>query len=348
MRRVVLGLSLSLAMVLSGCRGTATGGQRDHPSDMLGLVPVADIPLPGSSSRLDYQSLDQEAHRLYIAHLGASTVIVVDTQAEKVVGSVLNISQVHGVLAIPALKRVYASATGSHQVAAIEMMNLAVTDRTAGGDYPDGLAFDPDDHKVFVSDEHGGAVVVVGIQTDQQTASIPVGGDVGNIQYDLVSKRIYTAVGATNQLVAIDPAQDRVLDRYALPGCGHAHGLLVDTATRLAFIACDENATLVVFNLQTHTITNTQTVGDQPDVLAFDAGLGRLYVAAESGVVAVFQEQNGSVTKLGQALLAANAHTVAVDQETHRIYFPLENVGGHPVLRVMAPTNSQPAPKGTP
>lgn len=36
--------------------------------------------------------------------------------------------------------------------------------------------------------------------------------------------------------------------------------------------------------------------------------------------------------------LAYEAHSVAVDPQTHRVYFPLQNVNGHGVLRIMAPT----------
>jgi hypothetical protein len=39
-----------------------------------------------------------------------------------------------------------------------------------------------------------------------------------------------------------------------------------------------------------------------------------------------------------------NAHTVAVDPVSHRVYFPLANVGGHPVLRVMNPVGAAPTP----
>ena len=34
---------------------------------------------------------------------------------------------------------------------------------------------------------------------------------------------------------------------------------------------------------------------------------------------------------------APRPHTVAVDPRTHRIYLPLENVDGHPELRILAP-----------
>ena len=70
-------------------------------------------------------------------------------------------------------------------------------------------------------------------------------------------------------------------------------------------------------------------------LLAFDDSLRRLYVSSESGVVSVFAERGRGVTKLGQALLAPEAHVVAVDSGTHLVYFPLQF---GPELRIMKPT----------
>ena len=41
------------------------------------------------------------------------------------------------------------------------------------------------------------------------------------------------------------------------------------------------------------------------------------------------------MTEVGRGFVGPNAHTVAVDPATHRVYFPLADVGGRPVLRVM-------------
>src|SRR6266496_2935634 len=41
-----------------------------------------------------------------------------------------------------------------------------------------------------------------------------------------------------------------------------------------------------------------------------------------------------NLEKIGEGFFAANAHTVAVDQRTHRVYLPLQNVGGKPILRI--------------
>jgi hypothetical protein len=81
------------------------------------------------------------------------------------------------------------------------------------------------------------------------------------------------------------------------------------------------------------------TIGAAADVLAFDPSSRRLYVASETGVVAVFAEQGrNGLRKLGQAYLAPAAHTVAVDPRTHLVYFPLERgAHGRPELRIMAP-----------
>jgi hypothetical protein len=84
-------------------------------------------------------------------------------------------------------------------------------------------------------------------------------------------------------------------------------------------------------------VTTSDTVAADPDVLAFDPGLHRLYVAAESGTLTMFDVQKDKVTKIGESFIADKAHSICVDRNTHRLYFPLENVNGKPVLRIIEP-----------
>jgi DNA-binding beta-propeller fold protein YncE len=83
-------------------------------------------------------------------------------------------------------------------------------------------------------------------------------------------------------------------------------------------------------------VLSTYEVGEDPDVLAYDPGLKRLYVSAESGTVTIFQSHGKSLSLLG-SLEMPHAHTVSVDPKTHLVYFPLENIDSHPVLRIMKP-----------
>ncbi len=47
----------------------------------------------------------------------------------------------HGVLAIPELHRVYASANGSNELVVIDDSTLQIIARAHAGDYPDGVAY---------------------------------------------------------------------------------------------------------------------------------------------------------------------------------------------------------------
>ncbi len=196
-----------------------------------------------------------------------------------------------------------------------------------------GLAYAPDERKVYVSDEIGRADVVIDAAREEAVATVALGGEAGNTRYDPSSHCVLVAVQTRNQLAAIDPATDRVVARYDLPGADRPHGLYVDAARRLAFVACAGNARLLVLDLTTMQVKGSYPVGDDPDVLAFDPDWRRLYVAAESGVITVFEEREVGLAKLGE-IRAPHGHSVAVDPATHRIYLPLDSVDGRPVLRI--------------
>ena len=98
---------------------------------------------------------------------------------------------------------------------------------------------------------------------------------------------------------------------------------------------------LAVFDLDAKKMTAIHSVGADPDVLAFDSVFGRLYVSAESGIITIFDEHGRALGKAGEGFFAANAHSVGVDSRTHRVYFPLQNIGGKPVLRIAVPSDKQ-------
>ncbi|MHB1023536.1 MAG: YncE family protein [Acidobacteriaceae bacterium] len=311
--------------------------QSAKPIDKV-LTLVADVPMPGPAVRFDYQSLDASNGRLYIAHMNANQLVVFDTRKREVVANLDGFNRVHGVFAAPEVHRLYASVTGNHQVVAVDTHTLKIVGTAGPIAYPDGVAYAPKENKVFVSDEHGGVDAVIDATTNTLSAKIPLGGGAGNTVYDPVSQHILVAVHGVNMLVVIDPATNKILGRYPLPGIDNPHGIALDVADHMAFVAGEENHSLAVVDLNTMKMISSYAVGDDPDVLAFDPGLRRLYVSAESGTVTIFQYRNRKLALLG-TLNMPHAHTVAVDPQTHLVYFPLENIDGHPLLRIMRPTN---------
>ena len=317
----------------------ATESQANTAAASLPLRVLADVPLTGGTTRFDYQSLDSSSGRLYIAHLGSDLMTVFDVNKQTIVGDVKDLKRVHGVLAVPALHRVYASATGTNELAVIDDQSLSIIARVPAGDYPDGIAYASKANKIYVSDLHGKTDTVIDAKTNQRVTTIALGGGAGNSQYDSGADRIFVTVDGREELAEIDPNTDQVVARYPLTGCKGSHGLLIDSEHRLAFAACEDNSKLVVFDLEAKQATATLSVGADPDVLAFDAGLRRLYVSAESGIIAIFDEHERGLQKVAEGFFAANAHSVAVDSSTHRAYFPLQNMNGKPVLRIAVPSD---------
>lgn len=297
---------------------------------------VRDVPLPGRAGRFDYQSVDTVAHRLYISHMNGDHLVVVDLDSSAVIAYVGDIDGPTGVWAVPAQHAVYVSAAGRHQLAVVDDRTLDVTARVGGIRFPDGIAYAPAEQEVFVSDESGEADVVIDARTNQKRYAIVLGGEAGNTHYDSVSHCVLVAVQTRNQLVAIDPVTKRIVHRYDLPGADHPHGFTLDEPGRLAFVSSEQNAKLQVVDLRTMHVLATYRVGDDPDVLAWDPGWRRLYVASESGVVSTFAADGSTLRSLGE-LRIPHAHTVAVDPATHLVYLPLENENGRPVLRILAP-----------
>lgn len=319
---VLMGSAILFAQGRSGCQ------------QIMDLV--ADMPMPGAAVRFDYQSMDAEHGRLYIAHMNDDHLVVIDTASRKVVADLEGFKRVHGVLAVPEINRVFASATGDHEMVSVDMQSLKIVGKAGPIEYPDGLAYAPDAQRVFVSDEHGGVDAVVDAKTNRLIKKIPLGGYAGNTVYDPGSKHILVAVHGVNELVEIDPGKMEIIARHKLSGVENPHGIALDVKDRLAFVAGEENASLAVFDLKEGKQLAVHHVGDDPDVLAYDPGLKLLYVSAESGTVSVFKE-NGRMLEAAGHCNMPHAHTVSVDQKTHYVYFPLENLNGKPVLRIMKP-----------
>jgi YVTN family beta-propeller protein len=336
-RLMMIGLIVIVIVVLGGAGAFIYRTiKHSHPA-LTALSTVQDISLGnGPPTRFDYQSLDPASNLLLISRSGANSVLLFNIQTRQVVAEIPGIADGHGIYAVDAVGHIYASAGGSDQVVVIDAHSYKILARinVGKGAGPDGMAYDPVDQKLFVSDETGNNDAVINVRTDKLLTEIPLGGNAGNTQYDAATDTIYVNEETHNQLDAINPKTNQIVGHYALSGCQDNHGMQIDSQNRLLFIACVTNATLIELNMKTMQQVDHATIGNNPDVLALDQSRHLLYVASESGIFSIFVEQGSTVHKLAEGYIAPHAHTVGVDQQTHLIYLPLENLNGHPVIRI--------------
>jgi DNA-binding beta-propeller fold protein YncE len=129
-------------------------------------------------------------------------------------------------------------------------------------------------------------------------------------------------------IAAIDPATDKVVWLRPVQGCKGNHGMALDVRRRRAFLACEGNSRLAAFDLVTLKTIATMPLPPGPDVVQFDPGLGRIYVACSSGAISVFQEDDPDhFRKLADVPVQRRVHSLAVDVRTHPVYANRRRMG---------------------
>jgi DNA-binding beta-propeller fold protein YncE len=321
-------------LVGAALTATVAGCSTSTQSAELPLRQVSEMALSGGPVRFDYTAMDVERGRLFIAHMGAGELIDVDVRAHAVLRTVPNLPDIHGVIVVPDKHRVYATATGDNQLVAINEDSGEVVFRAPTDTYPDGLAYDPIRGTVWTTNESAGTETVIDAEGGAVRATVPLGGDVGNVVYNPFTDRMVVAVQGRNDLAVIDPVSFAVTERISVPGCEHPHGQALDVTDQVMFVGCEANATMVTVDLANRHVIEHHEVGDSPDVLAYDSGTRRVYVAAESGWVSIFDQDHRRLAARGSDFLADGAHSLALDPTTHHIYIPIpKNRNGSPVLR---------------
>jgi len=329
------------ALVVSALPGTgsATAASPLPPRPPFPLVLVGDVGLPGAAVRFDYLDVDVAHGHLVIAHMGDDAVVIVRLDDGSLVKVLKGIRTPRGVAVADEAGRIFVTSMPSRLVI-IDSATLTEIGRVATGHSPDGVGWDPGRRVVGVSDQGDGAISLIADAGSGQRRQVPLGVETGNVVFDVARGQFWVTVvraAPPDQLVAIDPVAASVVTRIDLPGCSGAHGLRLHPDGQSALVACEGNSVLARVGLGSPGVV-TARVGRRPDVLAIDPGRGWLYVAAESGDLAVFDLAKQGLVTMGSEHVGEAAHSVAVDAATHRVFFPLK-VGRHgrPVLRIMRP-----------
>ncbi|MES2221888.1 MAG: YncE family protein, partial [Acidobacteriota bacterium] len=155
-------------------------------------------------------------------------------------------------------------------------------------------------------------------------------------QYDEIARRIYVNLQDENVVAEIDPSTDTVSARYPVARCHGNHGMALDPVHRRAFLSCEGNRLMTVLNLDTHQAIAFLPMAAGADVIKYDSGLSRIYVACFSGAISVFhQDDPDHYRKLQDFRVQPKVHSLAIDPATHRVYTPEQQEDGKPVAKMI-------------
>jgi DNA-binding beta-propeller fold protein YncE len=341
-RLVMIGavITSTLAGVVACAVGAGPGrgaGSASEPQVGTTLKRAAVIDLPGPPGRrFDYLTIDDDDHYLFSAHLGAGLLYVIDLRTNRVVKTITGVPGIEGVAYISEGKKVYTSNWYENKIGIVDLTRMAVIKKLPTADKPDGIAYAGPFHKAYVSDERGKAEAVVDVREDRIVKTLKFDSETGVPRYDPVARKVYVNLQEQNALAVIDPASDTVIGQYPVSGCVGNHGMALDPERQLAFLSCEGNDVLTVFDLDTRRLVAHLPMAKGADVVEYDPGLRRVYVACSSGFISVFQVDDPQhVRKIEDFPVERKVHSLAVDVTTHRVYAPEEEEQGRPVARMV-------------
>jgi DNA-binding beta-propeller fold protein YncE len=301
------------------------------------LRSVRMIDLPGpAGKRFDYLTIDTDDNYLISAHLAANQTYVIDLATDKVVATVTDTPGAEGVEYVPELKKFYTSNAHDNTVGVVDLKQMKVIKKLKTEAKPDGSAYAAPFHKLYVSDERGKAEAVIDVTKDEIVNTLHFASETGMPQYDPVARKVYVNLQDQNIFAVVDPATDQVVGRYSVGKCKGNHGMALDAEHHRAFLSCEENELMTVFDLDRNVPIAFLALAGGPDVIKFDPGLGRIYVACYSGAISVFHQDDADhYRKLEDFRVPHAVHSLAVDVKTHRVYTPEQEEDGKPVARMV-------------
>jgi len=287
-----------------------------------------EIPIGGDGG-WDYVAVDSAAHRLYVSH--ATHVVVIDTQASKVVGDIPDTPGVHGIAIAPDLGRVFVSNGRGNNASIVDAKTLKLIQKVDTGENPDAILYEPGRKEVYTMNGRGKSASVIDAQTGKVVATIPLEGKPEFAQADSKAGKIYVNMEDLNSVKVIDTATHKVSATWPGAPCEAASGMAFDVVTHRLFLGCD-NKLLVMMDSTNGKVVYSVPVGEGVDAASFDPGTKLAFTSnGESGTVTVAREESPTLLKVVQTLKThAGARTMTLDPATHTLYLAVTDYEPQP------------------
>jgi len=275
------------------------------------------ITLPGKAGGYDWMLVDAPLHRLYAAHKGAGTLVVLDLKTEKVI-AMPAVGTAQGIAVDAADNKIFVGDDEEKQVVVVDRKTLAITARIPVTGPVDDIEFDPKNGMVYADHDDGTEVWVINGKTNAIVGKVTVSGAPEYIQYDPTSDRLYQNIKTTNQVQVINPKLQQVVATWNTTPVTSPHGLAIDFAARRIYSAGPGQA--VTFDMKSgKQVGIAATTPGRVDQIAYDSTRKRLYCSA-AGNISVLKPSASGLTLLGNVPQPNGAHTLAVDPATGAVW----------------------------
>lgn len=285
---------------------------------------IARIPIGGEGG-WDILTIDDAARRLYLSH--STKVVVIDLNANKVVGEISDTPGVHAFLAVPDAQRGYSTNGRENKVSVVDLKTLKTIRKLEVGENPDAITYDHKRGEVYVFNHSGKSMTVIDARDAKVLATVPLGGTPEFAAVDSAEGRVYVNLEDKSEVAVIDPARREVIAHWPLAPGEEPTGLALDAADQRLFVTC-HNKLMEMLETSSGKIVASVPIGTGVDGCAFDQASHLAFASCGEGVTVIAKENPPNDLSVAQILKTQRgARTIALDPKTHRIYLPTADFG---------------------
>lgn len=272
-----------------------------------------------SAGGWDYLAVGPVNNWLYVSH--GTQVNILNKLTGDSVGVIENTTGVHGIAFSIADKKGFTSNGRLNSVTVFDMNSNKVLSQIPTGQNPDAIIYEPFSKKIITCNGRSKTLTVINPADNNVTDSVDVGGKPETAVTDGLGK-LYVNIEDKNEIVVVDTKTFKVINHWSIAPGQEPTGLAIDNKTHRLFAGCDK--LLMIINATNGNVVDKIAIGEGCDGVAFDEASKNIYAANGSdGTVTVINEISADkFVLLENVVTKRGARTIALDNQTHRLYLP--------------------------
>ena len=331
----VIALCLGVAGAYLICPGTP------GKSKFMKFEGYIELPKGGSLNVLDYLTISNGTLFVTSESSGALFKVSLDPNHPSLstVSELPGSGAAHGVALVMDHNVAFLTRSEENKVDVFDPNSLRLLARIPVADDADAILYVPSAKLVYVANGDAKIATLIDPEKHITVGTVTLPGRPEFPALDLRTGLLYQNLEDIDSIASIDLGERVVVGQWSLAPCEGPSGMAIDSEQRRLFAVCSRNATLVVFDLESHQIISSLKIGGVLDSVAFDETLHRIYCTGKAGRLTVVQQDGPNTYRvLDEIHTRYGAHTLALDPVSHRVFVAYASLFAHPRISVFSPT----------
>lgn len=265
----------------------------------------------------DYVTVDAQRRRVYAAHSGNDSLLIVNADTGKVLGQV-RVGPMAGVAVDPANGHVFTGDGDAKALSEVDPVRMKEIHRVNVDGPVDAIAYDAQLHRIYGDEDDGTRIFVIDSRTFKQIGTVDLPGHKPEyLQIDPKTHEVYQNIATDSEVAVIDPKTLKVTRTIKTPDIKNNHPLQFNPSNRT--LLAGGMGVLSVYDLRGKRLATT-SLPKRVDQCDLDVQRGLLACAANSSVVLYAVPASGAPVQKALRPVGTRMHTAAFDAKTGRIW----------------------------